>query len=436
MAVWDKDRLSTDDLLGKASVELGFLGSLDSGEPVMRQVALSTQGSICLQFQHVRDTSSGSSQWHDGLPMDADRPSIDDGAEDMANPPIEFDALDRLRATYGEQIVYRPNYDTSHVGNPKSVPAPTLAPAPMQSQSIGAATGQLNERNQSKTSSLARSKWLQVLADVAGVCRALLGPVVRMVQHGATGENRMILLLVWDTFAFFSVSFLFVTMTAFALENERVLVAKQPTETGSLHELEAWGILLAVLQVIKGSAFGTWQAKLTFQVCKVIFSFSAFPFFIFNTPLGKLFAHADPTAYTRTGRLTKLDTNGLSAYLTWLKEDILAPNARFADEIKRILEVKDRIRLRVAIKDAERTLENAWKQPRSVQRVTAKKKEQLKAILLSTITRESFAGAVPKLLPEPCTHRGVSEQARTRGRGSQGTSRTQRKALIAWCIQL
>ncbi len=53
------------------------------------------------------------------------------------------------------------------------------------------------------------------------------------------------------------------------------------------------------------------------------------PFFVFTIgPLAKIFAHTDPTAWTRQGRCVAPDPNGLSSYLDWLKDDILNPNGK------------------------------------------------------------------------------------------------------------
>ena len=64
--------------------------------------------------------------------------------------------------------------------------------------------------------------------------------------------------------------------------------------------------------------------QVSFEVVKLVFALSAAPFFCFTLgPVGKIFSHADPTAYTRSGRLAQTDTTGLSAYLVWLKADVL-----------------------------------------------------------------------------------------------------------------
>ena len=67
---------------------------------------------------------------------------------------------------------------------------------------------------------------------------------------------------------------------------------------------------------------------------KLVFSLSSAPFFLFNVgPLAKLFAHTDETAYTRSGQIVTIDPTGLSAYLAWLKSDILSPRG-FATELR------------------------------------------------------------------------------------------------------
>ena len=79
-----------------------------------------------------------------------------------------------------------------------------------------------------------------------------------------------------------------------------------------------------MMNVFSGSFWYDWHTQITFQLIKVLFSLTAVPFFIFTIgPLAKLFAHTDPTAYTRDGRITVPDPNGLSSYLRWIKEDVL-----------------------------------------------------------------------------------------------------------------
>ena len=71
--------------------------------------------------------------------------------------------------------------------------------------------------------------------------------------------------------------------------------------------------------ILSGAVFHSWRCKITFAIAKLLFSLSAAPFFPLTIGfINTLFTHADATAYTPDGRLTSIDTNGLSAFITWL----------------------------------------------------------------------------------------------------------------------
>ena len=83
-----------------------------------------------------------------------------------------------------------------------------------------------------------------------------------------------------------------------------------------------------------------------------------------------------------------MDTNGLSAYLQWLREDVLGPE-RFKTELADNFPRKQLDRLHRAVDDADATLEAAWLRPGSALRVTRKRKAELDALLAEIITSES-----------------------------------------------
>ena len=93
----------------------------------------------------------------------------------------------------------------------------------------------------------------------------------------------------------------------------------------------------------------------------MLFALSAFPFFpISMGGIGTLFTHADPTAYTAEGKLTQLDSVGLSNYLTWLREDVLDAS-RFQAELNEDFDDAEIKRLRDALESGERFLDESWK---------------------------------------------------------------------------
>lgn len=129
---------------------------------------------------------------------------------------------------------------------------------------------------------------------------------------------------------------------------------------------------------------------------KLVFSLSSAPFFLFNVgPLAKLFAHTDETAYTRSGQIVTFDPTGLSAYLAWLKSDILSPRG-FATELRDTLSIQDRLRLTAALRDAERHLERAWLRPATALRATRRKKAELEAVLATIVTEEGASAELFK----------------------------------------
>jgi hypothetical protein len=89
--------------------------------------------------------------------------------------------------------------------------------------------------------------------------------------------------------------------------------------------------------------------------------------------INKIVTHADPTAYNRQGVLTKIDRNGLSAYLRFLRHDVLE-SRRFRTELEEDFTPEERAKLHKALEDGEKVLADAWKRRRTMFEVTQKAK--------------------------------------------------------------
>ena len=72
-------------------------------------------------------------------------------------------------------------------------------------------------------------------------------------------------------------------------------------------------------------------------------------------PLRRIVSHADPTGYTRCGRIVPQDTTGLSAYLEWLKGHVL-DSERHAEELHEEFTPAQRQKLRKAVAEGEELL--------------------------------------------------------------------------------
>jgi len=135
-------------------------------------------------------------------------------------------------------------------------------------------------------------------------------------------------------------------------------------------------------------------AQVTFAVVKLVFALSAAPFFCFTLgPVGKVFAHADPTAYTPSGRLAQTDTSGLSAYLAFWKEDVLE-SERFRQELDTTFTPAEMQKVHSAVESGERCLEDAWQRPGTVKRTTLRKKREIDDLLRTIITRDRASEAL------------------------------------------
>ena len=146
--------------------------------------------------------------------------------------------------------------------------------------------------------------------------------------------------------------------------------------------------------VLNGSAWLTWRAQLTFYIVKLLFALSAAPFtLLLFGQLHKLFSSAEPTGYTPAGRLARMDTNGLSNYLAWLREEVL-DSVRFEEELREDFKQPDIAKLHRAVEEAEHFLIRAWERPHSAPKETRTRKEELIKLLASIITRDTASDAL------------------------------------------
>jgi hypothetical protein len=153
-----------------------------------------------------------------------------------------------------------------------------------------------------------------------------------------------------------------------------------------------WGAVL--WNVLNGSAWLTWRAQLTFYIVKLLFALSAAPFtLLLFGQLHKLFSSAEPTGYTPAGRLARMDTNGLSNYLAWLREEVL-DSVRFEAELREDFKQPDIAKLHRAVEEAEHFLTRAWERPHSAPKETRTRKEELIKLLASIITRDTASDAL------------------------------------------
>jgi len=154
-----------------------------------------------------------------------------------------------------------------------------------------------------------------------------------------------------------------------------------------------------MLSVFSSNFWYEWRTQITFQIIKVLFSLSAVPFFIFTIgPFAKLFAHTDPTAYDRNGRLVTPDPSGLSAYVRWLKSDVLCigesyvawvlGSHKYAHELEERFPERDMKKLYRAVREADHVLQTAWKKPSSARREMLAQKRKLEKLLSEIVTEQ------------------------------------------------
>jgi len=160
-----------------------------------------------------------------------------------------------------------------------------------------------------------------------------------------SGDNRMVLLLFWDAFAFLCTGGVYVYAIA--------SIAKQPNAHDPLgifrdtweerascggdlahanrtddlfaqpgDDVASHGLYMgfdAARRKHELSVWTGWQAEITFHVCRILFSISSFPFLFFMVPfLRTLFTHTNPTGYNQRGECVVMEPHGLSGFLSWL----------------------------------------------------------------------------------------------------------------------
>jgi len=206
-------------------------------------------------------------------------------------------------------------------------------------------------------------------------------------------QNRILELVLWDQNAFLACGLLFGLMTLSVMHKEERLDART-YEPPARPTLAAQWLYVGGL-LVDGSVWHSWRTKISFAITKLVFSLSAMPFFplsfgVINT----LFTHADPTAYTDDGRLTSIDAVGLSAYCTWLKDDVLDAS-RFEHDFKSDFAQSDVRRLRKALEAGESFLKHIWEAPTGdVKARCLRKKLEIDAEVRSIITREVASDAL------------------------------------------
>jgi hypothetical protein len=206
----------------------------------------------------------------------------------------------------------------------------------------------------------------------------------------ASKKNRMLMLLWWDMYASVGSLALFFVMLVGALQAQETLADAADGHVEALEDdLEHLAESFAEF-----SFWTSWRCRITFVIFKLVFMLSSFPFFFFIIgPLNSLFTHTDPTGYTRSGRVTAMDTSGLAAYLEFIKADVLKPS-RFANELAENFPEKQIDRLRKAVADAETLLVKAWQRPATALRITRKKRAELDALLGEIVTRDTASDAL------------------------------------------
>lgn len=233
--------------------------------------------------------------------------------------------------------------------------------------------------------------------------RAIMYPL-----RNASKKNRMLMLLMWDLYAALFCTVLFLVMALMSIYTDEHLKAKRAhMSSGSVfdvglnerviarffgifnfdvachqgHDLDMcgfWGMwqtqarsLACAIAPYLGAHLGAHPRiprcvsgrisacifQIIFNIVKMTFSLSTLPFFIFTiSSIAKLLTHCDPTGYTWSGRVAALNATGLSAYLRWIKADVLGPE-RYRHEFSDHFPEKEIAKLHKAVAEGERVLE-------------------------------------------------------------------------------
>jgi len=211
-------------------------------------------------------------------------------------------------------------------------------------------------------------------------------------MQAGRSQNRLFSLLTWDKWAFtFCLSLFFFMMTL----SEWTRLALESGMGDNFIE-HAFYTIIGMFTIFSGDFWREWRTQITFQIVKLLFALTAAPFFIFTIgPLAKIFAHADPTAWTSHGRCVKPDTNGLAAYLAFVKSDVLG-NRRFADELNQRFPQRDIQRLKRAVVEGEQKLQAAWSRPAVFTRLTIREKQRIDKLLGEIVTKERASAELYK----------------------------------------
>jgi len=217
------------------------------------------------------------------------------------------------------------------------------------------------------------------------------------IRAGKGSQNRLLALVYYDSFAFMACGAVFALLawSGASLEYELDRVGRL-ANGGSMSELVGERYFWVLSHLVLGDGLDTWRCRMSFGIAKMLFALSAFPFFpISMGGIGTLFTHADPTAYTAEGKLTQLDSVGLSNYLTWLREDVLDAS-RFQAELNEDFDDAELKRLRDALESGERFLEESWKfgAVGNIKNRCLKKKREIQAVMKATITRTKASDAL------------------------------------------
>lgn len=152
--------------------------------------------------------------------------------------------------------------------------------------------------------------------------------------------------------------------------------------------------VIDMFDIFNGTFWLQWRTQITYQLVKLFFALTAAPFFLFTIgPLAKIFAHADPTAWTRGGRCVQPQPTGLAAYLSFLKNDVLN-SSTFAAEFQDRFSQREVKQLTRAVVEGERLLASAWARPARFTRDTIKEKLRIDAILAKIVTKEKASPAL------------------------------------------
>jgi len=206
---------------------------------------------------------------------------------------------------------------------------------------------------------------------------------ITMPLVNASSRNRMIMLLKWDLWMFSSSIIIWLLMYFMTMRTYAV----------NLGYPDANGFQVLWLFL---TSWDTWQCQITYSIVKVFFALSSAPFFVFTIGgLNKLFTHTEASAYTRQGQLVVPDVNGLSAYLQWLKEDVLSQK-RYRAELYDNFPRKKMQQLEKAVVSGETLLIKAMERPATALKETRKKKIEIDALLRSIVTREASSDALFK----------------------------------------